>query len=288
VPTYKEISKLKSELLDARENKIQRKLSIQQQSLYDSLLNDFVKVAKDKIEGKKVDIYKLQAELKKQYALNFPEVMADVVKASESITNLNDRYFSTLVDSNRLGEIQDKTFAVINKTLGVTEAGKLITGGFIDKVIENKNVQKLFTKKVNAILDGSPDIVVMQTKLKEFITGSKESTGLLERHYRTFASDLISNIDRTGSLVYANELDLQHFYYSGGVILSSRSFCKSKNGKVFTRAEAERWKDSAFITDMYGTEVGTYEPLIDMGGYGCRHRPDWITSDLAKIIRAKK
>lgn len=287
MPTYKEISKLKNDLLDARENKIKRTLSYQQQNLYDSLLNDFLKAAKDKIEGKKVDIYKLQAELKKQYALNFPEVMSEVVKASDSITNLNDRYFSTLVDSGRLGEIQDKTFAVINKTLGVSDKGKLITGGFIDKIIENKGVQQAFAKKVNNILNGSPDIVLMQHKLKEFIVGSKESTGLLERHYRTFAKDLISNIDRTGALVYANELELNSFYYSGGIILTSRSFCKSKNGKVFTRAQAERWKDSAFITDMYGMNINDYEPLIDMGGYGCNHRPDWITEDLAKKIRKK-
>lgn len=286
MPTYKEISALKSELLDARERKIKRKLSYQQEQMFDSLIDDFVKIAQDKVDGKKVDIYKLQSEIKKQYSLYFPEVMAEVVKASDSITNLNERYFSTLVDSNRLGEIQDKTFSIINKTLGVKDDGKLITGGFIDKVIENKGVQKLFTKNVTAILQGNPDIGLMKHKLKEFITGSKESTGLLERHYRTFANDLISNIDRTGSLVYANELELNHFYYSGGIILSSRSFCKSKNGKIFTRAEAERWKDSAFITSMY-TNKSDYEPLIDMGGYGCRHRPDWVTIEVAKAKKKK-
>ena len=285
--TYKEISRLKNDLLDARENKIKRTLSYQQENLYNSLLNDFLKAAKDKIDGKKVDIYKLQYELKKQYQLYFPEVMSEVVKASETITNLNDRYFSTLVDSGRLGEIQNKTAAVINKTLGVTDKGKLITGGFIDKIIENKGAQKSFTKKVNEILNGSPDIVLMQSKLKEFIIGNKQSTGLLERHYRTFASDLISNIDRTGALVYANELELNSFYYSGGVILTSRSFCKTKNGKVFTRSEAARWKDSAFITNMYGMNLSDYEPLIDMGGYGCKHRPDWITEDIAKKIKKK-
>lgn len=279
--TYKEISALKTELLDAREKRIKRKLSYQQERLYDSLINDFVKIAEDKVDGKKVDIYKLQSELKKQYELYFPEVMADVVKASDSISNLNIRYFSTLVDSNRLDEIQDKTDSVINKTLGITDKGKLITDGFIDKVIENKSVQKLFTKKVTEILSGSPDVGLMKHKLKEVIIGTKESTGLLERHYRTFANDLISNIDRTGSLVYANELELNHFYYSGGIILSSRSFCKSKNGKIFTRAEAERWKDSAFITSMYDN-INDYEPLIDMGGYGCRHRPDWVTIEVAK------
>lgn len=282
MPSYSEISKIKSDLLDAREKKIKRKLNLQQQNLYDSLINDFVKVAQDKIDGKKVDIYKLQTELKKQYQLYFPEVMSDVVNASASITNLNNRYFSTLLETNALKSIQTKATSIINKTLGVTGSGNLVSGGFIDKVIANQSVQKKFTKEVGKILNGSPDIVLMQQNLKEFITGSKASTGLLERYYRTFANDLIHNIDRTGSLVYANELDLQHFYYAGGKILTTRSFCETKNGKIFTRTEAEKWKDSAFITGMYGENISEYDPLINLGGYGCRHRCNWITEDLAK------
>lgn len=282
MPTSREVSKIKSELIFQREQKIKGSLELQQQRLYESLLSDFVKVAKDKVDGNKTDIYKLQRELNKQYELQFPDVLRETVKASLAANDLNQIYFSSLVDSNRLDEIKDKTVKVINRSLGMDENNKIKTGGFMDRALEKKTVQKSFAKEVNTILSGSPDIVLMQTKLKEFITGTKGSTGLLERYYRTFANDLISNIDRTGSLVYANELELNNFYYGGGLLLSSRSFCVSKNGKIFSRAEAENWKDSAFITSMYGSNLSDYEPLINMGGYGCKHRADWITDELAK------
>jgi hypothetical protein len=288
MPGYKEISKLKTELIDRRESKIKGSLTYQQNHLYESVVNDFVMVAKDKVEGRPTNLYALQRELKRQYELSFPSVMQEAVKASSAINNLNLKYFSTLVDTNRLDEIAEKTDKVVNKSLGIDENGLLKENGFIDKTLESKKVQRMFVKEVNNILDGSPDLALMQHKLKEFITGTKQSTGLLERYYRTFANDLLANIDRTGSLIYANELELNNFYYAGGIILSSRSFCKSKNGKIFTRSEAERWKDSAFIRDMYGANISDYEPLIMMGGYGCLHRPDWITSDIAKEMKSKK
>lgn len=288
MPKYKEISKLKTELIDRRESRIKGSLTYQQDHLYESILTDFVMVAKTKIEGKPTNLYALQRELKQQYELNFPSVMQETVKASTAITDLNLKYFSTLLGSSDLDKIAVKTEKVINRSLGIDENGILKPGGFIDKTLESKKVQRMFTKEVTNILAGNPDIGLMQHKLKEFITGTKQSTGLLERYYRTFANDLLANIDRTGSLVYANELELNDFYYAGGIILSSRSFCKSKNGKIFTRSEAERWKDSAFIRDMYGININDYEPLIMMGGYGCLHRPDWITSEIAKKLKSKK
>ena len=32
---------------------------------------------------------------------------------------------------------------------------------------------------------------------------------------------------------------------------------------------------------------GKYIPTEQMGGYGCRHVPDWITSDLANEFRSE-
>lgn len=38
---------------------------------------------------------------------------------------------------------------------------------------------------------------------------------------------------------------------------------------------------------MYGKNINDYEPLINMGGYGCRHTPDWITEDIAKELKSE-
>ncbi len=287
MPTFKEVSKIKSDFITKREDAISTSLADQQSNLYDKLLSDFIKIASNKVDGKNVSTSTLQAQFKKHYNENFTDVMKQTINASKSLTDLNQMYFSTLMDSNKLDEIHDNTKKLVDKSLGVTDNNKLISGGFTDKALDNKKVQKLFVKEVNVILSGNPDVNLMQNKLKDFIIGNKKGGGILERYYRNFASDLLISIDRSNSLVYANELELQSFFYGGGLLTSSRSFCISKNGKIFSRAEAEKWKDSTFITSMYGEKINDYQPLIDMGGYGCRHTPDWITQDIAKELKSE-
>lgn len=286
MPRYKEVSKIKTDFIQKKQDAIGNTLADQQSNLYDKLLGDFMKLAKDKADGNQVNTNKLQAQFRKYYDANFTDVMKQTINASKSLTDLNQMYFSTLLDSNQLQDIHDKTKKLVDKSLGVTDSNKLITGGFTDKAIDNKQVQKIFVKEVNKILTGNPDVNLMQNKLKDFIIGTDASTGILERYYRNFAQGLLIKIDRSNSLVYANELDLQSFYYGGGLLTTSRSFCISKNGKIFSRAEAENWKDSAFITGMYGVNINDYQPLIDMGGYGCHHTPDWITQDIATSLKA--
>lgn len=285
MPTYREVSKLKSDFILKKEDAINNTLNYQQQNLYDKLLNEFIKIASNKVDGKEININKLQIQFKKFYNENFSDVMKQTITASKSLTDLNQMYFSTLLDSNQLDVIHENTKKLVNKSLGIDENGKLKQGGFTDKILENQRVQKLFVKEVKVILSGNPDVALMQEKLKNFIIGNKKSVGILESYYRNLSQNLLTGIDRSNSLVYANELELQSFFYGGGLLTSSRSFCISKNGKIFTRAEAEKWKDSTFITTMYGENINDYDPLINMGGYGCRHTPDWITQDIANELK---
>lgn len=287
MPTYKEVSKIKSDFILKKENAIKGTLNNQQENLFDKLLKEFIKQANDKINGKETSTYQLQNQFNKFYRENFNDVLKQNIAYSSSLTDLNQMYFSTLMDSNRLDEIHNKTKILVDKQLGIDINGKLKQGGFTDKILGNQQSQKNFIKEVNKILVGNPDINLMQNKLKEFIIGSKNNTGILESHYRNFSQDILTGIDRSNSLVYANELDLQSFYYGGGLLTSSRSFCISKNGKIFSRAEAEKWKDSTFITSMYGKNITDYEPLINMGGPGCKHTPDWITQDIAKELKGE-
>jgi hypothetical protein len=287
MPTYKEVSKLKSDFILKKENAIKGTLNSQQDNLFDKLLNEFIKQANEKINGNEPSTYQLQNQFNKFYKENFGDVLKQNVDYSRSLTDLNQMYFSTLMDSNRLDEIHIKTKLLVDKQLGIDTKGNLKQGGFTDKILASEQAKKNFIKEVNKILVGNPDINLMQNKLKDFIIGSKNNTGILESHYRTFSQDILTSIDRSNSLVYANELELQSFYYGGGLLTSSRGFCISKNGKIFSRAEAEKWKDSTFITSMYGKNITDYDPLINMGGYGCKHTPDWITQDIAKELKGE-
>ena len=287
MPTYKEVSKIKSDFILKREDAIKNTLATLQGNLYDKLFADFVKIATNKAAGKEVDINKLQIQFKRFYNLGFPEVMKQTLSAARSLSDLNQMYFSTLLESDRLDEIHNKTKSLVEKRLGIDENGKLKKGGFTDKILENQRVQKLFVKEVKTILGGNPDIGLMQEKLKNFIIGNKNSTGILESHYRNYAQNILTGIDRSNSVVYADELGLQSFYYGGGLIKTSRKMCLKNNGKIFTRAQAEKWRDLPEIRDMYGDNIADYDPLVDMGGFGCRHTPDWITQDIANKLKGE-
>lgn len=68
--------------------------------------------------------------------------------------------------------------------------------------------------------------------------------------------------------------------YSGGLTSDSRPFCEERNGKVYTRAEIETWRDLE-----WEQKPQNYNPFKDLGGDGCRHKLDWISKQLAEILR---
>jgi len=290
MPTYKEVSKIKSDFIAKKEDAIKSTIGSQQENLYEKLISDFSKLASNKVEGKDVSINKIQSEFKKYYDANFNDVMKQTINASKSLTDLNQMYFATLLDSNKLDDIHENTKNVLNKSLGITDTGKLIKGGFTDKALSNKEVQKVFTKEVTKILNGNPDALSMQNKLKEFILGNKQSTGILERYYRNFASDLLKGVDRGNSLVYADTLELTDAFYGGGLKLTSRPFCISRNGKIVSREQIDKWVN-ILNTDAgpkWSEAVhGKYDPYKCCGGHGCDHVLDWITPDLADTLKSE-
>lgn len=287
MPTFKEVSKIKSDHILKREDAIKNTLNNLQGNLYEKIVTDFSKIASDKKEGKQPNLNALQNQFKKFYNANFVDVMKQTIAASKSLTDLNQMYFATLIDSNQLDEIHDKTKLIIDKRLGIDENGKLKPGGFTDKALDNQRIQKNFIKEVKNILSGNPDVALMQEQLRNFITGTKNSSGILESRYRVLSQDILIQTDRSNSLIYANELDLNSFYYGGGLIKTSRKMCLNNNGKIFTRSQAEKWRSLEEITKMYGDNLSDYNPLVDMGGFGCRHTPDWITEDLAKSLKGE-
>ena len=282
MPTRKEVSKVKAQSIVNRKEAIDSKIASLQGTIYETILPDFLAIVKKNKDISVTELNRLVASLKSEFNKTFPSIMKDTVRASQSVGDLNLMYFSTLVESNRLDEIKNKTESIINKKLGIDSNGKLIAGGFIDKSIAVDSVQKEFVSSVKNLISTNSDSQQIQQKLKQIIVGTEEENGLIKRYYNTFAKDILNTIDRNNGVIYANELDLQHFYYFGGLIKTSRSFCLSKNGKIFSRQQAEKWKESEFIKKMYGKKISEYDPLTSMGGYGCLHTPDWITSELAK------
>lgn len=282
MPTSKQVSRLKAEQIDKKQKAIGAKITTMQENLYDKVSTQFLTLLNKRDKEKDLpSTNQIQNIVKKEFNAAFPDIMREVVKSSRSVSDLNLMYYSTLLDSDQLDVIRDQTSKTIDRKLGIDENGKIKQGGFLDRAIDDRKIQNDFVKLVNKLMQSGQDAQSIQEKLKEFMIGSKLSGGFIEQYYKGFAGTLLTEIDRGNNLVYADKLQLNYFYYSGGLILSSRPFCIDKNGKILHRDQAERWKDDSRIKKMYGKEISSYVPLRDFGGPNCLHGADFITDDMA-------
>lgn len=154
----------------------------------------------------------------------------------------------------------------------------LLDGGWVKNL---GNIAEPFARVqqigISAVSQGVP----LKT-LKRSIALAAVDTGArsIVHHMNTNAKDAYSQFDRKVQEQYADELDLFCFIYEGGLIDTSRQFCDDRNGKVFTRLEAEGWA----LLEWNGKNKD-YEGLRDMGGHNCRHHPSFISNELAIILR---
>lgn len=194
------------------------------------------------------------------------------------ILDFNGKYFKNFVGHAELQSIKPVVMELVKSWLGLKGNGALEGNGYLQKTISDPRVLgelKNFGLRAVAGQQGYKDTL---QAVKGFIDGNKDSAGLLEKYHRNFVYDTYSQIDRATSGIFADKLGLDYAIYEGGLIKTSRKFCKERNGKVFTRAEIAQMKPKEAIPD-------NYNPFQDMGGYGCRHHWNWISRALAVMLR---
>jgi hypothetical protein len=128
----------------------------------------------------------------------------------------------------------------------------------------------------------------MQQDMKSLLVGDERTNGALTRYLNTNLLDTYQVHDRSAGKVFAAKIGLRAFIYAGGKIRDSRCFCSQNNGKVFTSDEADAWANelNAECGPIWNESVdGKYVGIERMGGYGCRHTPDWISA--AEAIRRR-
>jgi hypothetical protein len=121
-------------------------------------------------------------------------------------------------------------------------------------------------------------------------------------------NDLTYNIyhqyDRAYNIMLSREFGMKYFIYQGGLIGDSRDFCVAHNNKVFSINEAKEWRNwiprygkypegyKIKAEDLHSVpsyiKYRGYDPLIDGGGYNCRHSLGFISDKMALRMRGEK
>lgn len=159
-----------------------------------------------------------------------------------------------------------------------------VKGGFLhDLATATDPIRSIKAQAISAVARGE-SFGEFSKNLKDKINGVNGANGIYEHHLRTATYDTFSEFERISANKNAVLLDLNYAIYGGTLITTSRPFCTARQGKVFTRKEIESWKNLSFD----GKPTTGYNPFTQLGGYGCRHKLDWIDETAAKVLEPDK
>lgn len=291
-------NKLKSELLDKKERALLRSANALEKKLINLVFNEFI----SKLDVENGIVKNTKANRDRIAALNrlfdkfqrndFAEVIKGMVSDYKDIHYLSVDYYKTIA-KNKVENIQSKVQDRLKTNLGI-EGNKLTPNGFLDSFIKDPTLlNKIKMATFNAITSNNITLRQYQESIRTIIEGNNKVEGSLTRHFKTFATDTYAMYDRVTNNEFAVQLNLKYALYAGGLIETSRPFCKIRNNKVFTDAEIKKFGTSK---DKYGGYTNKskgefqgknvdYDPFRDCGGYNCRHTFNYITESLAKRLR---
>lgn len=216
--------------------------------------------------------------------------VANTIGDTRALLNGNASYFEAFAPSKRVAAIKKSVDEAMRKRLGIDKDGKAAAGGYLDSLFSNAEARTDVKKMVAKMVAAGRPMKDLERSLRIKLVGTKNTAGVLESHIGGFVLDAHQIADSITNHQFAVSLGMdKYFIYSGGLIETSRAFCRKRNNKVFTAKEAETWKNDPTLprtkAERESGVITDYVPTEDRGRWRCRHRIMWITEQMAFSMR---
>jgi hypothetical protein len=191
----------------------------------------------------------------------YQQEVGKVITGFKELKNLSDAYFSELIDGF---SAKDELYKeILNANITLTKDNLLGAG------IRN-NFGNAITQVLKENVAGISNRTTLNATLKKFIEGTEAEQPFLNRYIKQTTNDAVMGFNREYIQTVSEDLNLAYYFYAGTVISDSRSFCKSRTGRYFTKKEVQNWSK---LGNWNGRMAGTNENTIftNAGGYNCRH-----------------
>lgn len=110
----------------------------------------------------------------------------------------------------------------------------------------------------------------MTKAISDVVIGDGKRDGKLLNWAKQVAHDRFAMTDAAYVMSAADEMGIQWFRYTGGLIDDSRPFCVERNGKIYHRSQIEDWADlPEWSGRMPNTDRETI--FVKRGGWRCNH-----------------
>jgi len=306
----KELLQIKQELINRNTERLTGSIVRLQSKLMDSIVDDVISEL-DVVDGIIQDTpknYRLIASLDKvfrafsvdQAAVLLPQLSSSI----EAITELNNKYFLVTASEallKRFDKVIEGARELTDMRFGL-KGDKFVRGGILEELFTQfggTEVKQIMSRAVSGGMNKRDFI----KQMRGFVTGTDEKSGISERKWKQFAFDVYQQYDASYNKKVAEEFGMKYFIYQGGLVEDSRDFCAAHNNKVWSIEESETWRtwtpadgeypEGYVIKAKNMNEVPSYmsypgyDPLVDRGGYNCRHSLGFISDELAKRLRPK-
>jgi hypothetical protein len=205
---------------------------------------------------------------------------ADLVSVSLFVKE----YYIAIGQTAAKVEAISESLGLIEATIGIRNDGTFIAGGYLDRLGQTAQVRQDLQRYVLQSLGGKSSLKDYTNGLQALVVGNKDTDGTLQRYFRQYAYDSFNQVSEVANKQMADELGFKYFIYEGSIIDTSRNFCRSKAGKVFSTDEAKEWKRDP---DLLGDPATYINPLIERGRWNCRHMIRYIPIELAQALRSE-
>lgn len=238
--------------------------------LQDGILNSINKLATNtsgKIEGLAVNMkqaQKIHAEVNKLFYTRFSMKTKALVNDFKSVSKVIEQSYSYLDEAVKFTSIDNQTMNVLRD------------GYWRDYLaIGDQQKQKVIQSVYNQVIGGG-SLNTLTNTIHGALMGSK-SLGVtgrsLAQYSRLYAKDMIMNFHNEVNVKKSEDIGIKHFLYVGDIIATSRSFCKQRAGKTYTKDQINSWNHT------WPGKSGP--PMTHRGGYNCRHhwqgvKKEWL------------
>ena len=189
---------------------------------------------------------------------------------SKAIRDFVGSIDATAEDTGKLMGIITKEAFVQSATAGaILSNAKTTVFDLLANAAVNDSVES-FKQILNTSISTGENFQQVIRNIRNNIEGTPEFAGRMERYSKQNAYDFYSISNAQYIRQVSEDYGFEFYEYIGVDVKGTRSFCKSRNNKIYHKREIQEWASLDWDGKARGTDASTI--FAYRGGYNCGHQ----------------
>ncbi len=270
--TLEEVIKLKVNRLEDVPRAYVKEMGSTQRFIYQNILDSLEKLTRDsnglikKTQKNLIIIEEIIEDLEIVFSRSdYLRITKEFIKEFDIQVGITNDFFTKSFDN-----FDDSSFSKKALDIAKKNAYSLMAG--TPTITKNlyEPVRELLTNAVTTGDAYTKTVKAIRQSIQGGTINNKALEGKLSKYAKQMAYDTFAVADRNYTQQVAEDIGVEWYRYTGGLVEDSRPFCISRDGKYFHKKEVEAWGNlKAWDGKIPSTDSVTIFSYC--GGYNCDH-----------------